>query len=73
MWVVTERLVTCKQDDQGAIRPCNHLEIRRGDFVDVTLVVDIVTPPGSKKLSVRFSMTQVVQLRANAIQVSSVY
>ena len=65
-WVVSEKLAICKQEENGRVIPCSHLQIRRGDFVDVTVVVDIIRPIRSQKCAVHFSMTEVVLLQTNA-------
>ncbi|GJE97112.1 hypothetical protein PsYK624_133230 [Phanerochaete sordida] len=66
MWRVTDRVRTGTQSDDGTLNPCNHYQIKRGDFVDVVGTVDIVVPVNSKELSVRFAMKQVIQLKARA-------
>ena len=67
MWRVTDRLGIYIQSENGGRRTCSHMVIRPGDFVDVTVVADIVRPASSSNLSVKFSLVQVVLLQSGAI------
>ena len=39
------------------------MQMKSGDFVDATLVADIISHPGSKRATVRFSMKDIVRLQ----------
>lgn len=66
MWVVSEKLGLFAQDDSSGITGCSHYCFKKGDFVDVTFVVEILMPAGSRDLTIKFCMKQVVQLKARA-------
>ena len=66
-WIITEKVRIGKQSADGKVRGCSGLMIRPGDFVDVTAMPDIVTPPGKDGLKLNWNMTKVIQLKAGAV------
>ena len=64
---MTKKLPLFVQEGER-ILPCNYAHIQRGDFVDVSASIEIVTRPNGGPLSVHFAMTRVVLLKASAVQ-----
>lgn len=71
MWCVEHRPVVGLQRDDGTIVRTNPLVIRRGDFVDVAVTVEIFTMRARKmrKTEIFFSPHEVVRL-APAAQIT---
>lgn len=71
MWCVEHRLVVGLQRDDGTIVRANPLVIRRGDFVDVAVTVQIFTMRARKirKTEIFFSPHEVVRV-APAAQIT---
>lgn len=69
-WVASEKLVIALADEKMNLKQCSHILIRHGDFVDVTLVPEIVTKNGTVK--VYYTMQRVVLLKTKAVVSSEV-
>ena len=66
-WVCTEKLPIFVQLEDGRVAPCNCVEVRKGDFVDVTVGVDIVNHRNSPDVNIYFAMKRIVILKHHVL------
>lgn len=70
MWGVADRLAVYCINAEGEVEPLNPGRIKTGDFVDATVIADIVRNVENKRISVYFGLQQVIQLQSAANVVS---
>lgn len=67
-WIVDHRIKAWLKKAEGGLESVNTYAIRRGDLVDVLVVVEIVTMrgKGGKRVEVHFSPQEIVRLESAA-------
>ena len=74
-WGVPRRLDIGKRNEEGGVARCLFYTVKKGDFVDATVAVDIASfGEGRQVHSVHMELLQIVQLLpASAAQVSRIH